>query len=288
VGPNMHEILAKALNPVILIFLVSTMLACGLSLTVAQIFGPFRNVRLAISAAVMSYIISPFIAVIVSRLFGIEATLRYGLVLLAMAAGADAGPKLVTNAKANVGFSVGLLVVSLGITIFYIPLMLSLLLPEVHIDRGPMIMKLCVTVALPIIAGLFLKAHYELFADRLVNYVHKTASIFMFLMAALIAILNYNAIIQLFGSGAIGAALIFIVVSFFIAYLLGGAERDNRLTMAFMHGGRNASLALMIASQVFVDQPMVLVMITVTVILMLVLLLPLSIYLGRRAGTGAG
>lgn len=65
----MHEILAKALNPVILIFLVSTMLACGLSLTFAQIFGPFRNVRLTISAAVMSYIISPLIAVVVSRLF---------------------------------------------------------------------------------------------------------------------------------------------------------------------------------------------------------------------------
>lgn len=197
----MHEILAKALNPVILIFLVSTMLACGLSLTFAQIFGPFRNVRLTISAAVMSYIISPLIAVVVSRLFGIDDPLRYGLVLLAMSAGADAGPKLVTNAKANIGFSVGLLVVSLGITIFYIPLMLSLLLPEVRIDWGPLIMKLCLTVALPIIVGLFLKARYELFADRLVHYVHKTASLFMFLMGVLITIFNYKAIFQLLGSG---------------------------------------------------------------------------------------
>ncbi len=98
--------------------------------------------------------------------------------------------------------------VSMVITIFYIPLMLSLLLPEVRIDRGPLIIKLCLTVALPIIVGLFLKARYELFADRLVHYVHKTASLFKFLMGALIAILNYKAIIQLLGSGAIGAALI--------------------------------------------------------------------------------
>ncbi len=55
--------------------------------------------------------------------------------------------------------------------------------------------------------------------------------------------------------------------------------------MAFMHGGRNASLALTIASQVFREQPKVLVIMTVTVIVMLFLLLPLSIYLGRRAGT---
>jgi hypothetical protein len=39
----MNEILTKARNPVILVFLVSTMLACGLSLKLAQIFGPFRN-----------------------------------------------------------------------------------------------------------------------------------------------------------------------------------------------------------------------------------------------------
>ncbi len=225
----MHEILAKALNPVILIFLVSTMLACGLSLIVAQIFGPFRNVRLAISATVMSFIISPLIAVVVFRLFGIDDPFRYGLVLLAMAAGADAGPKLVTNAKANIGFSVGLLVVSLGITIFYIPLMLSLLLPGLRIDRGPLIMKLCLTVALPIIVGLFLKARYELFADRLVHYVHKTASLFFLLLGVLIAILNYKSIIELLGSGVIGAALIFIVFSFAIAYPLGGAERVTGL-----------------------------------------------------------
>lgn len=118
-----------------------------------------------------------------------------------MAAGADAGPKLVTNAKANIGFSVGLQVVSLGITIFYIPLMLSLLLPDVRIDWGPLIMKLCLTVALPIIVGLFLKARYELFADRLVHYVQKTASLFMFLMGVLITFLNYKAIFQLLGSG---------------------------------------------------------------------------------------
>jgi uncharacterized membrane protein len=50
--------------------------------------------------------------------------------------------------------------------------------------------------------------------------------------------------------------------------------------MAFMHGGRNASLALMVASQVFGDQPKVIMMITLTVILMLIILLPAS-YLVR-------
>jgi hypothetical protein len=51
----MNEFLSNAPNPVILIFIVSTMLSCGLSLTVGQIFGPFRNVRIAISVVVLYY-----------------------------------------------------------------------------------------------------------------------------------------------------------------------------------------------------------------------------------------
>jgi bile acid:Na+ symporter, BASS family len=279
---DMIEILTKALNPVILIFLVSTMLSCGLSLTLAQIFGSFRNVRLAISAAAASYLLVPMIAVIVSRLIGIEEPLRYGLVLLGMVAGAEAGPKLTTNAKGDVGFSVGVLVVSLGITIFYIPLMLSLLLPEVHVDRGRLLIKLCLTVAVPIAVGLLLKAHCEGLADRLSKYAHKISSVFMLLMAALLVILNYKEMLQLIGSGAPLAAVVFIVLSFITGYLLGGPERGTRLAMAFMHGGRNASIALMIAGQVFRDQPKVIMMITVTVVLMLITLLPTSYWFCRR------
>jgi BASS family bile acid:Na+ symporter len=146
----MNEFLSNAPNPVILIFIVSTMLSCGLSLTVGQIFGPFRNVRIAISVVVASYIIVPFLAVVISRLIGIEQPLMYGLVLLAMTAGAEAGPKITSIANANVGLSVGILIISLCITIFYTPLMLGLLLPEVHINKGHLLVKLLMTVAIPI------------------------------------------------------------------------------------------------------------------------------------------
>ncbi len=272
----MNEFLAQALNPVILIFLVSTMLASGLSLTVGQIFGPFRNVRIAISVVVASYIIIPLLAVVISRIIGIEQPFRYGLVLLAMAAGAEAGPKLTANANANVGLSVGILIVSIGITIFYVPLMLGVLLPDVHIEKGHLLMKLLLTVALPIILGLFLKSRFEKFADSISKYMHKISSVFMLLMAAIIILLNYKQILELFGTGAILAAIIFIVAGFGTGFLLGLPERATSLAMGYMHGARNASIALMIASQVFGDQPKVLLMITLVVVLMLFILLPSS------------
>jgi hypothetical protein len=74
--------------------------------------------------------------------------------------------------------------------------------------------------------------------------------------------------------------------SFLTGYLLGWPDRGTRLAMAFMHAGRNASVALMIAGQVFAGQPKVFIMIIVTAVLMLITLLPTSIYLGRRSALG--
>ena len=59
----MIEFLSNLLTPVILIYVVSAMLALGLSQTVKQIFDSLRNVRITLSAVVASYIILPLIAV---------------------------------------------------------------------------------------------------------------------------------------------------------------------------------------------------------------------------------
>jgi BASS family bile acid:Na+ symporter len=163
-----------------------------------------------------------------------------------------------------------------------IPLALNLLLPETHIATGKLLIKLLLGVALPLSIGLFLKARYALIADRLSPYAHKTSTVFMALMTIGIFGLNIKEIVKLFGSGTIGAVIVFVTASVFGGYLLGGKERDNRWTLGIMSGGRNASISLMIASQVFND-PKVLLMITVTVVMQLLLILPLSLYVGGRA-----
>ena len=278
----MITVVAKALNPIIIIFLTSTMLACGLGLTVRQIFAPFRNIRLAISAVLLNFVIVPFVAIAASRLLGLEESLRYGLVLIAMTAAAEMSPKFTSSAKGNVGLSVGFLALSLGVAVVYLPMMLSVLLPDVHVDRGHLLVKLCLTLALPIILGLFVKARWDRFADRLGHYVHKISSGVMMLLAVLLVILYHNDFLQLMGSGSIGAALIFIVVSFIAGYLLGWPDRGARVAMGFAASARNVGMAMMVAAGTFADRPQVIVMIVLTVVLTLIVLLPFSIILGRR------
>jgi BASS family bile acid:Na+ symporter len=279
----MVEILSKAFPFVVLAQLIGTMLSSGLSLTPSQLVRPFRSVRLTVSAVVANYILVPVIASLLARLFGLDEPIRYGLVLLAMVAGAESVPLLTMNAKGNVGLAVGLLVTSMLINIFYVPFMLSLFMKDIHIDKIPLLIRLCLTVALPIAIGLVVKAVKGNVAAFLAPLVKKFANIAMMSTVVLIFYLNYSKIFSLFGTRAIAVGFIYVIITFFLGYVLGGPERANRAPMGFWMGARNASLTMFLASTLFAAQRQVLVMASVTIIIMIVLALPTSFWLGRRA-----
>ncbi len=276
----MNAFLSHVLTPVILTYVVSGMLALGLSQTVRQIIDPLRNVRITISAVVASYIILPILATLVARLFGLDAALRYGLVLMAMCAGAEIGPVLTASSNANVRLSGGILVMSIGITIIYLPLMLGVFLPDVDIPMGHLLLKLCLTIVAPLLLGLFIRSRFEKIAHTAEKYMHMISRVFVILLTFVVLLLYYKQFIGLFGTYTILAGVISVVGGFGIGYLLGLPDRGTSLAMGYMHGARNASMAVMIANDVFKDQPNVMLMIALVVLLILVIWIPVS-YLCR-------
>lgn len=272
----MNDFLSNALNPVILIYVVSAMLALGLSQTVSQVIGPLRNIRITISAVVASYVILPLLAALTARLFGLEPGLRFGLVLMAMAAGAEVGPLLTTTSNANVRLSAGILVLSLGITILYLPLMLGVFLPDVHFDVKHLLLKLFLTILAPLLLGLFIRSRWEKFAHAAEKPLHLISRVFVIAVTLIIILLYYKPIIGLFGTYAILAAFISVVGGFGIGYLLGWPDRGTQVAMAYMHGARSASIAAMVAADVFREQPKVILMVATVTIFILGLLIPIS------------
>ncbi len=202
--------------------------------------------------------------------------MRYGLVLMAMAAGAEIGPLLTANSNANVKLSGGILVMSIAITIIYLPLMLGVFLPDVHFDVKHLLLKLFLTIVAPLLIGLFIKSQFDNFADTAAHYLHINSRIFVILLAVVVILLYYERIIGLLGTYAILAAFISVVGGFGIVYLLGWPERSTRLAMAYMHGALNASIAVMVANDLFRDLPGVMLMIATVVMLILVILIPTS------------
>lgn len=276
----MNEFLAGALSPAILIYVVSAMLALGLGQTVRQIVGPLRNVRLTLFAVIVSYLVLPLLAVLTARLFGLEPGLRYGLVLIAMSAGAEVGPLLTANSNGNVRLSAGILVLSLGVTIFYLPLMLGVFLPDLQFDVKHLLLKLFLTIFAPLLLGLFIRSRFEKIAHAAEKPLHLISRVFVIAVTLIIILLYYKPIIGLFGTYTILAAFISVVGGFGIGYLLGWPDRGTRLAMGYMHGARSASIAAMVAADVFRDQPTVLLGVATVTIFILGLLIPAS-YLFR-------
>lgn len=283
----MHEFLEHALHPVILIYVVSGMLALGLGQTVSQILGPLRNVRMTLSAVAASYILLPLLAAVTARLFGLEPGLRYGLVLMAMAAGAEVGPVLAGISGANVRLAGGLLVLSIAISIVYLPLMVGVFLPDADVPVGHLALKLSLTILAPLFVGLFVRSRFERFAHAVEHWMHLLSRIFVVLLTVDVLLLYYQRIIALFGTYSILAALISVLGGFGIGYLLGGPERGDRLAMGYMHGARSASIAVMVASDVFSAQPNVMLMIAVVTLFILMILIPAS-FLFRIKPAAAG
>jgi BASS family bile acid:Na+ symporter len=125
-------------------------------------------------------------------------------------------------------------------------------------------------------------ARHDAIAGRLNHFMHGISTFFMIVMSALIIILHSAEMLRLIGTGAILAAILFVVLVFAAGYMAGGPGRDTRVTLGFMSSARNLGIAFMIASQAFSD-PDVVLMITLTLILMLVILLPAAYWFSRRS-----
>ncbi len=272
----MNEFLSSALTPVILTYVLSGMLALGLSQTVRQILEPLRNIRITISAVVASYIILPVVAALTARVLGLDEGIRYGLVLFAMAAGAEAGPIFTAKSNGNVALSGGILVMSIAITIIYLPLMLGVFLPDVRFDVTHLVLKLILTIVAPLLLGLFIRSRFEKAAHTAEKYLHIVSRLFIVLLLLTLIGLYHKQIIGLFGTRAIFAGVFCVTAGFGIGYLLGWPDRGTRLAMGFMHGARNASVAVIAASSAFSDKPDVMLMIATMVIIALGMLIPAS------------
>jgi BASS family bile acid:Na+ symporter len=126
------DFLQALMNLSVLVFVITSMLAMGLNLTVGQIIEPLRNARLVILALVANFILVPILAYLILLIIPLDQGLATGLILMATAGGAPFLPKLAQAAKGNMAFSVGLMVLLMMVTIVYMPLVLPVLLQGLH------------------------------------------------------------------------------------------------------------------------------------------------------------
>jgi len=265
-----------------LLFVVTSMLAMGLSLTVPQIMQPLRNVRLVVLALVANFVLVPLLAYVITLVIPLEQSLKVGLIVLATAAGAPFLPKLVQGAKGNVAFGVGLMVLLMVVTIIYMPIVLPLLLPGVSVNPWDIAKSLIVLMLVPLALGLMMRSHSPDAAAHWQPVMSKISGLAILILLVVGVGLNVSNIIDLIGTGGILALLLFIIGSFLIGFLLGGRDQGDRSVMGLGTAQRNVSAAIVVTAQNF-SGTNTLSFVLVAAILLLLLLLPTAKRLGGRA-----
>jgi BASS family bile acid:Na+ symporter len=275
---GISDLLLSGSNIAVVLFVVSSTLAVGLSLTVGQILAPLKNVRLVALSLAANFVLAPLAAFGLWRVFGLDEPLGIGLLLAGLAAGAPFLIKLAEFAKADMAFAVGLMVLLMVVTVGYVPLVLPIVVAGTAVNPAQIALSLVVLMLIPLAAGLVFRARAAGAAARIQPVVAKLSTISMVLVIVLTIAAHFNSVTSVFGTFAILAAIIYTVICAGIGWLLGGS--GSRDVLALGTAQRNAAAAFVVAGQNF-DDPKVVVMITVVLIVEFVMLLPFARRLAR-------
>ncbi len=276
------EILTVIVKVGALMFIVSSMLSMGFSLTVPQIIAPLKNLRLVLLALALNFVAVPLVVWAIQAVMDLDQDIYTGLVLMGTAAGAPFLPKLAQAAKGNAAFSVGLMVLLMVVTVVYMPLVLPLLLSGVSINAWDIAKSLIFLMLLPLAIALFVKARWAEIADGLHPLMAQASSIGIVILIVGGVILQWSNIVSLIGTGGLIAIVIFLLVALVLGYFPGGSDAGTRSVMGLGTAQRNLSAAMVVAAQNFSDKPNVLLTVIVAGIIGLVLLMPIAGELGKR------
>jgi predicted Na+-dependent transporter len=265
-----------------LLFVVTSMLAMSLSLSVQQMTQPLKNVRLVILALLANFVLVPLLAFAIIKVIPLDQSLQIGVILLGTAAGAPFIPKLVQGAKGNVAYAVGLMFLIMVVTIFYLPFILPVLLPNVEVNPWDIAKSLIVTMLIPLVIGMLIKSHSPDVADHWAPVMQKVSSLSILILLVVGLGLNISNILGFIGTLGIGAMVLLIVGALAIGLLFGGRDPSIRSAMGLSTANRNGAAALLVATQNF-SGTNTLPFVLVGTVLMLLILLPIAKRMGARS-----
>ena len=280
-------VLEKAVPIATLVFVVSSMVAMGLGLKVAQITAPLRNLRLVSLSLLANFVLMPAAAVVLARVLRLDEPLGVGLLVLGVAAGAPFLPKLTQIAKGNLAFAVALMVLLMVITVGYLPLVLPVLLPGVSVNPAKIARSLVLLMLVPLAVALAVNAKLPAAAARAKPLFDRLSSLGLILVVVLLVVVNFNKVLSVFGTRAILAGMLFIAFGYAVGWALGGPAADTRPVLGLGTAQRNIAAALVVGGQSF-SNPSVVVMVVVVAIVSLLILLPMSRLLAGKASRGSG
>jgi BASS family bile acid:Na+ symporter len=254
------------------------MFGTGLKLTLQEIWQPLANTRLVIFSLITNFLLVPVFVYLLLTVVSVTEPVKDGLMIMALASGPPALPKLAQIVKGNLAFATGLMMLLMLGTVFYLPITLPFFIEGVHINPWDIGKPLIFMMIIPLVIGLsikLIKFESEDIVIKLQAITFQLSNFGLLLGLGVRLIVHFNEILLLLKTGVIFICAVFIIFSFSVGYLLGGPGVDTQRVLGVGTAQRNFAAALLVGTSNF-DDPNVVSIIMVTSLLMMVSVLVLG------------
>lgn len=238
------------------------MFCLGLTLTAADFRMVAKRPRAIVAGLTGQLLLLPLIAFVLGSLFRMDTMFVLGLILIACCPGGSSSNVFSLLAKGDVALSVSLTACSSILTLFTIPVVMSIATglvagadgSTIEMPVGRLIVQNLMLTLLPVFAGMAIRHKWEAAAKRMARLLDKIALPLLVLLVVIFYSQNSTAIID-------NLPQLGLVITLLILLAMGGGlllSRTARLnskeqrTLIIEIGMQNAAQAIAMASSPFV------------------------------------
>ena len=270
----MKEIFEIIFNLSMFAFVACSMVTIGLGITLSELIEPFKNTKMVVLSLISNFVLVPIFALGMVWAIPVSEGVRIGIILLSLSGGAPFIPMIVAIAKGRIGDAVGLMVLLVIVTIFYMPIVVPILLPGVTVSSWDIAKSLIYSMLIPLLLAIFVKARYSDIAARIQPLFEKLTNIMLFVLIVAMTYLYAKIIIS--AATALLITLLFFLGAMAIGYFTGGKKSHTRFMLSVGTGLRNPPIAMLVASQYFSSEPLAALVALLNAIIGLGILFPLA------------
>jgi BASS family bile acid:Na+ symporter len=232
------------------------MLGMGMTLTLSDFKRVFLYPKAILLGLGNQLLLLPLLGLAIISLFGLQAELAVGVMLLALCPGGATSNIITHLAKADLALSISLTALSSTITNFSIPFLLNMALfhymggaEAVQLPIGKTIVQIFAVTILPVSIGMLIKQYLPSLTAKSLKAVNIMSAVF-FVLILLMAIIKERANIVPYFMEAGLPALFLNLVAMFAGYASGlflALQFKQRVAIAIETGIQNGTLAIAIA-----------------------------------------
>jgi BASS family bile acid:Na+ symporter len=244
---NLEDLILTILK----ISIALSVLAVGLDADFSDAISIFRRPSEFVRAFFSMNVLMPLLAVALVVMFNLDPAVKIAMVVFSVSPVAAFFPERALKAGGKLDYSVGLMLTTALLAIVIIPVSLEIFknifrLP-LHTPARSIAVLVFVTILLPLLVGIAIRAKATAFAKRIAKPLGKIALVFVVLAVLPILFRSTRMILSLIGNGTLLSFAGFVIVGYIIGYLLERPQPENRQILALANVARHPAIAAVVA-----------------------------------------